>query len=100
MVAVAVCQEDVLRPQPVDDHAGIEEQVELWDDERGVPCCSRSSGENILLVFTRESPFEDLRMSGLGEGSRKIRSRHVGEAVTDDSDTNRFPLEIIASALA
>lgn len=59
MVAVPVGQEDVLRPQPVDDHSGIEEQVELRDDKRRVPSRSRSACENILLVFTWESPFED-----------------------------------------
>lgn len=90
MVAVAVGQEDVLRPQPVDDHSGIEEQVELRDDKRRVPCCSRSACEDILLVFTWESPFEDFRVRGLGKGSCIIWSCHVGDIEVDHSGTNQI----------
>ena len=62
MVAVAVGEKDVFWPQPVDDQSGVEEQVELRDDERGVPCCSGSAREDILLVSTWKPPFEDFRM--------------------------------------
>lgn len=62
MIAVAVGEEDVFRPQPVDNQSGIEEQVELRDNEGGVPRCSGSACEDILLVFTWESPLEDFRV--------------------------------------
>lgn len=62
MIAVAMGEEDVLRPQPVDNQPGVEQQVELRDDERSVPGCSRSAREDVLLVFTWEPPFEDFRM--------------------------------------
>lgn len=84
---MAMRQENMLGPQSVDDYACIKEQIELRDDKGGMPCRSRFARENILLVFTRKSPFEDFRMRGLGEGGCKARVCHVGDEQVDSSWT-------------
>ena len=68
VVAVAVRQEDVFGPERVDAQAGVQEEVELGDDEGGVPRCAGAARQDEVLEGPREGPCEDLGPGGLREG--------------------------------
>lgn len=44
----------------VDTEAGVKEEVELRNDERGVPGSAGSASQDILLVRLRKAPFKNL----------------------------------------
>lgn len=68
VVVVAVRDEDVFRARVVHHQAGVEQQVELGNDEGGVPGCARFAGEDVVREGLGEGPFEDVGAGGLGEG--------------------------------
>jgi hypothetical protein len=50
-----------------DEEAGVEEEVELWDDEGGVPCGTGAANEGEGMERGRWLVFENGRICGLGE---------------------------------
>ena len=67
VIAMAVGKEDMLGPDFVDTQACVEEQVELRDHKRGVPCGARATGQDIVMIRFRKTPLQDLGACGLRE---------------------------------
>jgi hypothetical protein len=77
VIIVAVGDEDVLGAELVDAQTGVEEQIQLGDDEGGVPGGAGAAGEDVLVVRAREAPFEDVGARGLREGRGEGRAAAV-----------------------
>lgn len=60
MVAVSVGEEDVFRPQFIDAKTGIQEEIELGNDEGCMPCCTGFSRQDVVAVGLGKAPLEDI----------------------------------------
>lgn len=68
---MSVGDKDVLWPLLVDTEAGVEEEVELGDDEGCVPSRAGSARQNEVVVWPREFPFQHFGACWLWEGRGK-----------------------------